>query len=103
MNCNFTYAAWAGVVLTELESIAVLPMDCNTSRQRLPTDGEMVCATDPFDDFDDDDFDDEFDDDFEEEWDEELPGDADQFEPDPVEVEDKDDDLPVEPEFEDED
>jgi hypothetical protein len=40
----------------------------------LPADGGVVCAADPFDDFDDDDFDDEFDDDFEEEWDDELPG-----------------------------
>lgn len=60
---------------------------------------DMVCATDPFEDFDDDDFDDEFDDDFEEEWDEELPGDADQFEPDDKE---EDDDLTVEPEFDEE-
>ena len=36
-----------------------------------------TCATDPFDDFEEDDFDDDFDDDFEEEWDEELPGDDD--------------------------
>lgn len=57
-------------------------------------------ASDPFEDFDDDDFDDEFDDDFEEEWDEELPGDADQFEPDPKPVAD---DAEIDPDFEDED
>jgi hypothetical protein len=43
----------------------------------LPADDEEVCATDPFEDFDDDDFDDEFDDDFEEEWDDDLPGEDD--------------------------
>ena len=59
-------------------------------------------STDPFDDFDADDFDDDFDDDFEEEWDEELPGDADQFEPDEVPIND-DDEPEGEPEFEDED
>ncbi|MEX2309774.1 MAG: hypothetical protein WD738_19530 [Pirellulales bacterium] len=66
-----------------------------------PADNRLVCATDPFDDFDDDDFDDEFDDDFEEEWDEELPGDADQFEPDEKEAA-GDDAGEVEPEFDDE-
>jgi hypothetical protein len=59
-------------------------------------------STDPFDDFDADDFDDDFDDDFEEEWDEELPGDADQFEPDEIVI-DEDAEPEVEPEFEDED
>lgn len=40
-------------------------------------DDRLTCATDPFDDFDEDDFDDDFDDDFEEEWDDDLPGDND--------------------------
>jgi hypothetical protein len=62
----------------------------------------ITCSGDPFEDFDDDDFDDEFDDDFEEEWDEELPGDADQFEPDEVEIDEDADAEPIEPEFEDE-
>ena len=66
-----------------------------------PADDHLQCATDPFEDFDDDDFDDEFDDDFEEEWDEELPGDADQFEPDEKEADE--DGVEVEPDFEDED
>jgi hypothetical protein len=43
----------------------------------LVSDDRLVCAGDPFDDFDDDDFDDEFDDDFEEEWDDDLLGDSD--------------------------
>jgi hypothetical protein len=71
-----------------------------TRPQRIRRGSAM--STDPFDDFDADDFDDDFDDDFEEEWDEELPGDADQFEPDEIVI-DEDAEPEVEPEFEDED
>jgi hypothetical protein len=68
-----------------------------------PQQADMLGATDPFDDFDDDDFDDEFDDDFEEEWDEELPGDADQFPDDDEEEGGDGGTVTVEPDFEDED
>ncbi|HJQ82300.1 MAG TPA: hypothetical protein VJ828_20230 [Lacipirellulaceae bacterium] len=94
---------WAGVEDAGIDIGGTWPEDGASEFLGRPADDELSCATDPFDDFDDDDFDDEFDDDFEEEWDEELPGDADQFEPDPVEAEDADDGLPVEPDFEDED
>ena len=42
-----------------------------------PAGDGLSCASDPFDDFNEDDFDDDFDDDFEEEWDEDLLGDED--------------------------
>lgn len=99
MSCGNAVAAWAGV--GDPMNTADWDAPCEDDARPLgdfpPPD--PVCATDPFEDFDDDDFDDEFDDDFEEEWDEELPGDADQFEPDEQEV---DDDLTVEPEFDEE-
>jgi hypothetical protein len=105
---------WAGVEYPNADALPVGPPSrggqtaiavCSEADETwflgTPADDRLVCATDPFEDFDDDDFDDEFDDDFEEEWDEELPGDADQFEPDEKVV--NDDGVEVEPEFEDED
>jgi hypothetical protein len=65
-----------------------------------PVDDSLVCATDPFDDFDDDDFDDEFDDDFEEEWDDELPG-GDNYDSEDADKDDADD-FDDDAEFEDE-
>jgi hypothetical protein len=102
MSCGNTVITWAGIEGPSNDGDDAFPQADYQFLGR-PTDADLTCATDPFDDFDDDDFDDEFDDDFEEEWDEELPGDADQFEPDEVEAEEADDGLPVEPEFEDED
>ena len=119
MSCGTTTITWAGV--EGAGGRCQSPDDPGTSQRAAAGEGSdelfpeadqpsflgravddrLACATDPFDDFDDDDFDDEFDDDFEEEWDEELPGDADQFEPD--EVQEKEGGLPVEPDFEDED
>lgn len=54
------------------------------SPEMNPVADDVVCSSDPFDDFEDDDFDDEFDDDFEEEWDDDLGDDeyADEFPPD---------------------
>src|SRR5688500_11255992 len=103
MSCGITAVAWAGVECPVEGDEDQEPAREGGAFFGVPEDDSLVCATDPFDDFDDDDFDDEFDDDFEEEWDEELPGDADQFEPDPVEAEEADNGLPVEPDFEDED
>ena len=102
MNCGITAATWAGVECPVQSSDDPEATEEGGEFFGAPQEDSLVCATDPFDDFDDDDFDDEFDDDFEEEWDEELPGDADQFEPDEVQ-EKGDEGLPVEPEFEDED
>jgi hypothetical protein len=101
MSCGTTVSTWAGIDCPSIGSDAAFPGDVTAIFFGRAIDDRLVCATDPFDDFDDDDFDDEFDDDFEEEWDEELPGDADQFEDD--DVEEKEGGLPVEPEFEDED
>ena len=68
----------------------------------LPAEDGLVCAADPFDDFDDDDFDDEFDDDFEEEWDDELPG-GDNYESEDADTDDdEDDEFDDDAEFEDE-
>jgi hypothetical protein len=101
MSCGSTVITWAGVERPNNTFDDICPANEGVEFLGRPADDDVTCATDPFDDFDDDDFDDEFDDDFEEEWDEELPGDADQFEPD--EVEEKEGGLPVEPDFEDED
>jgi hypothetical protein len=101
MKCGAIVAAWAGVENTVDGTKDVVPGGECAPSIGLPFDDRLACATDPFDDFDEDDFDDDFDDDFEEEWDEELPGDADQFEPD--EVEEQEEGVPVDPDFEDED
>jgi hypothetical protein len=101
MICGSGVKTWAGVDWPSEGHDDGCPAENSGIVVGRPAEDELVCATDPFDDFDDDDFDDEFDDDFEEEWDEDLPGDADQFEPD--EVEEKEEELPVDPEFEDED
>src|SRR5688572_20134894 len=102
MSCGTTTYTWAGIECPDFGSDDLFSADDAAVFFGHPFDDRLVCATDPFDDFDDDDFDDEFDDDFEEEWDEELPGDADQFEADD-DVEEKEGGIPVEPEFEDED
>jgi hypothetical protein len=102
MSSGSAVITWAGVEDPPVDRGEICPDDGGSEFLGRPADDGLSCATDPFDDFDDDDFDDEFDDDFEEEWDEELPGDADQFEPDEV-VEQSDDGLPVEPDFEEED
>jgi hypothetical protein len=101
MSCGVTVAAWAGIENQTEGSSDAFPSDGSEPFVGVPADDRLVCATDPFDDFDEDDFDDDFDDDFEEEWDEELPGDADQFEPD--DVEEKEEGVPIDPEFDDED
>jgi hypothetical protein len=98
MSCGSVVTTWAGVEGPVDACDDLLPAEADNHFLGRPADDDVSCATDPFDDFDDDDFDDEFDDDFEEEWDEELPGDADQFEPD--EVVEQENGLPVEPDFE---
>jgi hypothetical protein len=102
MSCANTAITWAGIECPAVASDDAPPRD-DSSYFGQATDDGLVCATDPFDDFDDDDFDDEFDDDFEEEWDEELPGDADQFEDGDDADDESEGGMPAEPEFEDED
>jgi hypothetical protein len=102
MSCGVIANTWAGVEDPGVGPDDALPLNETSTFLGRAFDDPMQCATDPFDDFDDDDFDDEFDDDFEEEWDEELPGDADQF-GDDEEVEADESGMPAEPEFEDED
>jgi hypothetical protein len=101
MSCETITITWAGIEYPSGGFDAALPADDESVSIGHRFDDRLACATDPFDDFDDDDFDDEFDDDFEEEWDEELPGDADQFEED--DAAEKEGGLTVEPDFEDED
>tara|TARA_Y100000588_G_scaffold283107_1_gene300472 strand:+ start:156 stop:416 length:261 start_codon:yes stop_codon:yes gene_type:complete len=60
-------------VAFEVQPSIVQPSD---EWRELVDDG-LSCASDPFDDFDEDDFDDDFDDDFEEDWDDDLPTDED--------------------------